>query len=125
VLRLLIDEDMPRSTAVALREGDHTALDVRDVGLRGHSDADVFAYAQAQDAILVTADKGFANVLSFPPGSHAGLIVLRVPNELPTRKVNELLLKALAQLEDEVLKGVLVIIEPGRVRIRRHPPTAI
>lgn len=111
--------------AIALRRAGHLALDVRDVGLRGHSDADVFAFAQTQEAILITADKGFANVLSFPPGSHAGLIVLRVPNEFPTKKVNELLLQALAQLEDETLKGLLVIIEPGRLRIRRHPPGVI
>ena len=76
---LPVDEDMPRSTVVMLRQAGHTAEDVRDVGLRGHNDDDVFAYAQATQAILVTADKGFANVLSYPPGTHAGLIVVRVP----------------------------------------------
>ena len=85
---LLVDEDLPRSTVVMLRQAGHTAEDVRDVGLRGHNDDDVFAYAQATQAILVTADKGFANVLSYPPGTHAGLIVVRVPNELPTQDVN-------------------------------------
>ena len=35
---------------------------------------------------------------------------------------NELLLHSLAQLGNEVLKGLLTIVEPGRIRIRRHPP---
>lgn len=92
--RFLVDEDLPRSTAVALRQAGHTAEDVRDIGLRGHTDQAVFEYAQSVGAILVTADKGFANVLRFPPGSHAGIILVRVPNELPTREVNQELLRA-------------------------------
>jgi hypothetical protein len=49
--------------------------------------------------VLVTGEKGFANVLSFPPGTHAGLIVVSVPNELPTLEVNRQVLRALAELE--------------------------
>lgn len=115
----LVDEDMPRSTAVALREAGHNALDVRDVGLRGHSDAEVFAFAQSQRAVLVSADKGFADTVTFVPGTHEGLVVLRLPNELPTREVNRQLLRALSDLEGEDLMGMLVIVEAGRVRIRR------
>ncbi|MGH2461665.1 MAG: DUF5615 family PIN-like protein [Chloroflexota bacterium] len=115
----LVDEDMPRSTAPAPRQAGYLAEDVRDVGLRGHSDRDVFAYAQAHGQILVTADKGFANIVSFPPGTHAGLVVLRVPNELPTSHVNRELLRALADLTGEELTGLLVIVEVGRTRLHR------
>ena len=52
----LLDEEMPRSTAGALRGAGHVAVDVRDVGLRGRSDPEIFAYAQAKSAILLTAD---------------------------------------------------------------------
>ena len=120
--RFLIDEDMPRSTAVALRQAGYRAEDVRDLGLRGHTDQEVFECAQALRAVLVTADKGFANVLRFPPGSHAGIVVVRVPNELPTQEVNRELLRALADLEGRDLNGILVIVEVGRVRVRRGPP---
>ena len=117
--RFLIDEDMARSTAGVLREAGHLAEDVRDVGLRGHPDPDVYQYAQAQRAVIVTADKGFSNILQFPPGTHAGLIVVRVPEELPTREVNRELLRALQNLEGEDLAGLLIIVEVGRARVRR------
>jgi predicted nuclease of predicted toxin-antitoxin system len=117
--RFLVDEDMPRSTARVLRQTGHTAEDVRDVGLRGHSDQEVFDYAQSQGAILVTADKDFSNALRFPPGTHSGIIVVRVPDELPTSKVNQEILSALASLEDVDLTGLLVIVEVARTRIRR------
>jgi predicted nuclease of predicted toxin-antitoxin system len=117
--KFLVDEDMARSTAVTLRQAGHEAEDVRDVGLRGHSDQEVFDRAQAQGAILVTADKDFANILRFPLGSHAGIIVVRVPDRLPTQRVNEELLQALARLKGQKLTGALVIVEIGRIRIRR------
>jgi predicted nuclease of predicted toxin-antitoxin system len=44
-LRFLTDEDIPRSTARILRDAGFDAVDVRDVGLRGKSDALVYAYA--------------------------------------------------------------------------------
>lgn len=115
----LIDEDMPRSTAVLLRQEGHATEDVRDVGLRGQSDEKIFQYAQAQGAILLTADKGFSNTVRFPPGTHAGIAVVRVNDELSTHRVNQEVLRALADLEGEDLAGLLVIIEVGRARIRR------
>jgi len=87
VARVLIDEDLPCSTAGAQRQAEHAAIDVRDVGLRGSSDAAGFAYAQSQQLALLRPDMGFANLLLFPPGTHAGIGVLRVPNELPTTEL--------------------------------------
>jgi predicted nuclease of predicted toxin-antitoxin system len=115
----LIDEDMPRSLAALLRQAGHTVEDVRDVGLRGQSDAVVFAHAQATRATLITADKGLANMGLFPPGTHAGIIVSRIPDTLPTSVVNQEIVNALTHLAGETLTGLLVIIEPGRIRVRR------
>lgn len=120
IRRFLVDEDMARSTTAALRDAGHSADDVRDVGLRGYSDPDVFAYAQAHQLILVTADKGFANTLTYPLGKHAGIVVVRVPDDLPTRIANHELLRTLEELDGEDLTGVLVIVELGRARIRRQ-----
>ncbi|MCQ3935583.1 MAG: hypothetical protein DPW18_00915 [Chloroflexi bacterium] len=41
-LRFITDEDVPRSTARILRDASFDAVDVRDIGLRGKSDAEVF-----------------------------------------------------------------------------------
>jgi predicted nuclease of predicted toxin-antitoxin system len=101
MLRFLVDEDMPRSTAVVLRTVGYTVDDVRDVGLRGHHDADIFAHAQSVHAVLISCDKGFANTLTFPVGSHAGIIVVRIPDEAPPAELNRELLHALSQLRDE------------------------
>jgi predicted nuclease of predicted toxin-antitoxin system len=117
--KFLIDEDMPRSTTAALREAGHSVEDVRDVGLRGRSDQEVFQYAQSQGAALLTADKGFCSIVRFPLGTHAGILVVRVPDELPTQTINHEVLRALKDLEGEDLAGLLMIVEVGRTRLRR------
>jgi predicted nuclease of predicted toxin-antitoxin system len=119
MMRLLVDEDMPRSTAPALRAAGFDAVDVRDVGLRAHPDLEIFAHAQATSRAIVTADVGFANVLTFPLGSHFGIIVMRVPNIISTGTVNSTLLNALRVLAAEDMIGALMIVELDRVRLRR------
>jgi predicted nuclease of predicted toxin-antitoxin system len=116
--RFLVDEDLPRTTAQVLSQASYSAEDVRAVGLRGRSDNEVFAYAQAHGQIVLSADKGFTNTLRFPLGSHAGIVVVRVPDELSTARMHQELLRGLASLSGEELAGALVIIEIGRVRVR-------
>lgn len=117
--RFLVDEGMPRSTAAMLLQAGYAAEDVRDVSLRGGSDDEVFAYAQAREAAVVARDLDFADAPRFAPHTAAGIIVVRLPNTMPVRRVNAILLDALADIPDESLRGLLVIVEAGRTRIRR------
>jgi len=117
--RFVIDEDMPRSTAPALRTKGYEALDVRDFGLRGKSDDEVFKFAQKEKAIVLTGDLGFGNILQFPLGSHSGIVVAHFPNEVSTSELNNQIIKTLETLSENDFNGNLIIIEPGKVRIRR------
>lgn len=114
-----MDEDLPRSLAPRLRATGLEAHDVRDLGLRGKSDQEIFAYAVTHGLALLTADVGFGNVLRFPLGTHAGIAVARFPNELPTGALNQAILEAVRELSDEEISGNLLVVEPGRLRLRR------
>lgn len=119
MIKFLIDEDLPRSTARVLREQGFKVLDVRDCGLRGQSDDQVFTFAQKEQAILVTADLGFGNFLHYPPGSHAGILIIHFPNEVSTEELNRRILDGIANLSEKELIKNLVVLEPGRVRVRK------
>lgn len=121
--RYLVDEDMPRSLARSLRDAGLDVEDVRDVGLRGCPDEEVQGYAVRESRAVVTADVGFGNILRFPLGDHAGIVVARFPNELPVRDLNAALVDAILQLTDDDLVGNVVTITPSRIRIRRAPRT--
>lgn len=119
MLKFVIDEDMPRSTTKILKSRGYEVLDVRDYGLRGKSDGEVFEFAQKEKAVILTGDMGFGNILHFPAGSHSGIVIAHFPNEISTFELNNQILKAFDELKEEDLKGNLIILEPGKIRIRR------
>lgn len=120
MLRIVIDEDMPRSTGVMLADLGHEVFDIRDHGLRGAADDAVFRFTQAQQAVLLTGDIGFGNILKFPIGSHRGIILTRFPNDLPISALNQRLIDALHDIEQEDIDGKLVVVELKKIRIRKY-----
>jgi len=116
-LRFLTDEDVPRSTARVLHDAGFDAVDVRDVGLRGKSDALVYTYAQQEQRLLITCDLGFSNILKFPPAESAGILVVRIPDSEPIERFNHEILQAIIEI-GEGLRRRLAIIETGKVRLR-------
>lgn len=119
--RFFLDEDMPYSAAEALQRAGYVAQHVRDVGLRSRPDPDVFRYAQDHGAVLVTADLDFSDLREYPLGTHAGIILVRMSNRLSVAERNAELVRAIVQLRDEELAGLLIVVEMGRTRIRRPP----
>jgi len=118
---IVVDEDMHRSVAEPLGQLGHRALDIRDHGLRGATDREVFAFAQQSKAALLTGDLDFSNINRFPLGSHYGIIVARYPNEMSSQAINREIHRSLQGIKDEEIKGSVIILAPGRVRIRRPP----
>lgn len=54
MVRFVIDEDMPRSTGVALSSEGYEVKDVRDHGYRGLGDEEIYTFAQREKAVLLT-----------------------------------------------------------------------
>jgi predicted nuclease of predicted toxin-antitoxin system len=121
MVRFVIDEDMPRSTGVALSSEGYEVKDVRDHGYRGLGDEEIYTFAQREKAVLLTGDLGFSNILRFPLGQHFGIVVARFPNEMAPREINREIVTSLRDLGENEFKGNLVILEPGRIRIKRAP----
>ena len=119
MLKFIIDEDMPRSTAKVLELQGYKALDIRDCGLRGKSDEEIFKFAQKEKGVILTGDLGFGNLLSFPLGSHCGIVIVHFPNEVSVIELNNQIIKSFDNIEESDFSTNLLIIEPGRIRIRR------
>lgn len=119
-MKAVIDEDLHKSFATVLASLDFSVFDIRDHGLRGSDDSEVFAYAQKQKAVLFSADLGFSNIVRFPLGSHHGIVILRFANEMPTSYINKQVAKFLSKLTHEDYQGNCIIISPEKLRIRRY-----
>lgn len=118
--KFVLDEDIARSTGRFLTDAGHKVIDIRDHNLRGAKDEEIFRFAQAAKAILLTGDIGFGNLTKFPLGCHHGILITRFPNEMPVQEINRQILLALREIKHSDLTGNLAIIEPGKIRIRRH-----
>jgi predicted nuclease of predicted toxin-antitoxin system len=114
----LVDENTSRTLVSALRAAAYPAEHIYDVGLQGHQDSDVYAYAQAHQQTIITIDLDFANAIHYPP-PHYGIIVLGLPNSTSTSDLIQEVLNGLSALAEQSLANALIILEPGRLRIRR------
>jgi len=123
-MNAVIDEDLPRSLAFTLSELGFLVFDIRDHGLRGHTDDEVFQFAQGKKAVLFSGDLGFGNILRYPLGKHHGICILRFPNEMPTDLINKHVNILLSKLLASDYKGNLVVLSPSLLRIR-HPSKQI
>ncbi len=121
--KFVVDEDMSRATGRTLQAEGYTALDIRDCGLRGAKDDEIYKFAQEEKAVLLTGDKGFGNLLKFPLGSHCGILIAHFPNEISTVELNRQLLSGIVTLKEDDFFGNLIILEPGRIRIKRGKST--
>ena len=76
-------------------------------------DPDVGSAATGAGRILVSLDVGLGDIGAYPPGRHAGIVVLRVPDQSAatvTKTVSDL----------ASLAGSVAVLPRGRLRIR-HP----
>lgn len=95
------------------------AQHVLDIGLRGRSDEAILEHARLNSLVLVTGDLEFGNILRYPLGSHSGIVVSRFPNEVPSQTLNEAILEAVRHVDSGELTGNLLIVEPGKARLRK------
>jgi predicted nuclease of predicted toxin-antitoxin system len=75
-LNFLIDENMPRSLVALIAVMGFSVQDVRDIGLRGQPDSEVFNAAIAADAIIITRDRGFTRERKRLPASLLGAVTI-------------------------------------------------
>jgi hypothetical protein len=111
--------NLPGSAAGILAGAGHDAGTVRGEGLTGAAGPDVVSAATGAGRILVWLDVGLGDIRAYPPGSHAGIVVLRVPDQSAatvTKTVSDL--ASLTELAS--LAGPVAVLQRGLLRIR-HP----
>ena len=79
-LTALVDQNAPRQspTGSVPDARKYTVCHTSDVSLSGRPNEDIFAWAQQRQVVILAFDEDFAVQRSFPIGSHAGIIRLRV-----------------------------------------------
>jgi predicted nuclease of predicted toxin-antitoxin system len=119
-MRIKLDENLPESLADELAALGHDVDTVPREGLKGRDDPAIRAAAQGEGRFLVTQDLDFSDLRAFEPGTHHGLLLVRLRE--PTRRGLIERVRSLFEAEDvEPWRSWFVVATEHKVRVRRPP----
>jgi len=116
-MRFKIDENLPAEIAQDLRSLGHDAMTVVDQEMTGVDDERLKIRVQEESRILMTMDKGIANIRDYVPARFSGLILFR-PNQVGRGVMLSFVRERLAQLLELRLQGRLVVVSEAGIRFR-------
>jgi predicted nuclease of predicted toxin-antitoxin system len=117
-MKIKLDENLPSSLIGDLAALGHDVDSVPTEGLAGHPDPDIFEAAQKAQRFLVTQDLDFSDVRKFAPGTHEGLLLLRLAN--PGRLALRQRVRSLFEGESvQEWARCFVVATERKIRIRR------
>jgi len=92
-MRVKLDENLPARLVRVLSDLGNDVDTVPAEGLKGKPDLDVWREAQRERRFLVTQDLDFSDRRTYQPGTHCGLLLLRLrepSRESLIRRVEEI-----------------------------------
>jgi predicted nuclease of predicted toxin-antitoxin system len=116
-VRFKVDENLPAELAEELRVLGYDADTVQDEGLSGRPDTEVVATALTGSRIIVTLDKGIADLVRFPGETHVGVVLFR-PGTVGRKAVMAFIRLRLASLLELDLMGRITVVTADRIRVR-------
>ena len=117
-MRIKLDENMPNRLVDVLTGLGHDVDSVYSEHLIGRPDPTVWQAAQTTGRFLITQDLDFSDVRQFAPGTHHGLLLVRLhdPGRLAVASRVEMLFRT----EDvERWRGCFVVATDRKLRVRR------
>src|SRR6266852_1876027 len=116
-LRYLADHCISNTIVQTLRDGAHEVVRLKDVLPVESPDVIVIAKAQEIDAILLSMNGDFSDIVTYPPRNYKGIVALQVRNHA------EVLGQLLARLSGhlsvrpamEHYRGKLLVVEVNRI----------
>jgi predicted nuclease of predicted toxin-antitoxin system len=117
-MKIKLDENVSVLAVAPLRALGHDVDSVIEERLSGADDATLWAAAQREARLLVTSDLDFSDIRKFTPGTHHGLVLVRLRD--PSRRAVEERVLALFRSSDaDSWSGCFVVATDHRVRILR------
>ena len=117
-MKIKLDENMPATLSAVLAARGHDTDTVTDEGLAGRPDTDVWEAAQRDDRFLITQDLDFSDARRFRPGTHSGLLLVRLSNPSRTHLIERVSAVFESERTDD-WPGCFVVLTDRKVRVRR------
>ena len=119
-MKFFADHCVPTSIIHTLRTAGHEVILLRDCIPINSRDEVVIAKAQELNAILVSLNGDFSDIVMYPPANYRGIIALQVRNhpEIIPWMMDRLTKYLSAHPDLDHYKGRLFLVEVHRIRVR-------
>lgn len=118
--RLLLDQGLPRTAAVALREAGWNVEHVSERGMSEFSDRAILEVARARGQVVVTLDADFHALLALANESAPSVIRIRREG-LKGDQIAALLRAIWPRIEAQLRQGAMVTVTDKAIRVRYLP----
>jgi len=122
-MKVKLDENLPDRIVAGLAALGHDTDTVVGEGLAGATDEDLWPQVQQAARFLITKDLGFSDERRYPPGSHQGILVLRLSDDRSSAAAERLTAVFQAEAVEDWAE-CLVVVTDHKVRVRRPRPRA-
>jgi predicted nuclease of predicted toxin-antitoxin system len=117
-MRIKLDENLPSSMADLLTRAGHDVDTSPQEDLIGADDQELWQAAQATERFLITQDLDFSDIRRFAPGTHFGLLLIRLDH--PSRRALLERMRQILETENiESWRRCLVVATRHKIRVRR------
>ena len=115
-MKIKLDENLPLRLAILLEELGHDAHTLHDESLAGHTDSEIWEATQKESRFLITQDLDFSDLRQFAPGSHHGILLIRLRS--PNRRDLIERVRELFQTENvSEWAGCFVVATERKIRV--------
>lgn len=119
-MKIKLDENLPEALLEELSAQGHDVDTVAMERLNGRPDPEVWAGAQESGRFLITQDLDFSDIRKFAPGTHAGLLLVRLA--LPGRLALLERIGGVFRSENVTAwEGCFVVLSEHKLRVMRPP----
>jgi predicted nuclease of predicted toxin-antitoxin system len=119
-MRLLLDQGLPRSAALLLRNQNLDAVHVGEIGLASAGDPEILTRGRQDARVLVTLDADFHSLMALSGATEPSVIRIRMQG-LTAAPLVDVIREVISLCRADLETGALVTVRPASVKIHKLP----
>jgi predicted nuclease of predicted toxin-antitoxin system len=120
MIKILLDQGLPRSSVPLLREDGWDVEHTGDIGLSHSTDTQILEYARKEQRVIITLDSDFHSILAVTNAASPSVVRIRIEG-LRGPDLALLLKSSWPRIKTSIKKGAMVTIKESGIRIRNIP----
>jgi predicted nuclease of predicted toxin-antitoxin system len=120
VKRIVLDQGLPATAVMILREGGWDAVHVREIKMHEATDLEILDYAARESRVVITLDRDFPQILALTAATLPSVVLIR-QQRLRAAEVAALILSIWREHEPALDQGSVVNVSARGTRVRLLP----